>query len=621
MVEPLKVFKVVSHKTPVFMAPALTSELSRVCGAKLLREKGVYIFPAVYPFGLIVLDDLNIVTDNNLDVTPGAQAYLDYLKEVEVKVAQEYLDPGFSFITEPRAHQRTSVALAAYHPRFAILLGCGLGKTKVAIDLIRYLRFIGEPYRTLIVAPPIVLEKWEYEFEKHSENDFKLFRAHGPKQKLAEALEVLEPEDVDVVLTTHTTARFDHVVPHLDRLDLDAIIIDEAHKLKSPGSATTNELIALVRGKNRRHLLSGTVVAGNPRHLYGPLKFMGDFLVEPSKYLFDRRFLQFLDPKSPDKIKRNIVVGYRNLEILQKRLDRISIRRKPDDCEDLPPLRTIDVDYDLSSEQKSLYNELVRAYPYNVPEKFNIREEGFYAVRINKLSQILSGFYMRNIEEEPEDEDGDVEAAEDFFEEEVKPKKPETEVVQLASNPKLDHLKLLVDDILAEESNKVVIWARHKKELEDIQEAVSDYKFASIGGKSKSYAPAMAFDRDPDTRILVGQISMGEGFDAVSANYAIYYSADFDLMKYGQSRDRVYRIGQTRKVTVYRFRCKDSLEDFVYKVLEYKADVSDVLVAYNYCMICAQQDECLKADITMFSDGCSIQLSGERLVATPREIK
>lgn len=600
---------IVDKKTPYFTISATKPDFWRVFGAKLDMQSRLFRFPAVYPFGLDVLSDLDIVAEDTSEeytLDDHAARYKENLLESKKAIEEEFLDPEFEFITEPKEHQRLSLIQAYHMPRFGILLDCGLGKTKVAIDLLRYMKFKGEPCNALVMAPPVVLRKWAYlEFPKHAGDAFSPKVLHGTQAKVKKLFE----QDADVTIVSHAGPTSEYLFKHLTSQQYDVAIVDESHKLKTPPpkGALTAAAIDLSQGIPRKYLLSGTPTSGNPLHLYGQLAFLGDFLLpEKNLYMFRRRFLVFLDPKSKDKRRRNIVIGYKNAEILNRRLSKISIKRSKAECLDLPPVQTHDVSYLLAKEQVTLYNDLATSFAEAPPEEFKdlapkkdekgeVKDSGFYAIRVNKLAQILSGFYYKK------DEKGD------------------TSLVRFKKNPKLDSLKELVESILVSSDNKIVIWAKYKPELQDLKEALSEYNCSFIDGSSPNYDAAIDFDKDPDKRVLIGQISLGEGFDAVSANYMIYYGIDFDLGKYKQSHDRVHRLGQTRGVTVYRFRHPGTVEDFIYDALEFKDVVSNVLTERAYCIVCPDYKRCL-AKVLPFEQGCTIPVTGDRVVAKPRRI-
>ncbi|MEA0979227.1 DNA helicase, partial [Lysinibacillus irui] len=57
----------------------------------------------------------------------------------------------------------------------------------------------------------------------------------------------------------------------------------------------------------------------------------------------------------------------------------------------------------------------------------------------------------------------------------------------------------------------------------------------------------------------------------------IFYTPTYSLQDYDQSLGRAYRNGQDKKVTVYHFITKDTIEELIYGALKTKKDFTDEL--------------------------------------------
>ena len=84
----------------------------------------------------------------------------------------------------------------------------------------------------------------------------------------------------------------------------------------------------------------------------------------------------------------------------------------------------------------------------------------------------------------------------------------------------------------------------------------------------------------------------------------VYYSVDWSLDHYDQSKDRNYRVGQTEKVTVYRLIASNTVDQFKVLALDLKQNMSALLVSRMACTHCAKASECLKNGIKLFDTGC-----------------
>ena len=84
----------------------------------------------------------------------------------------------------------------------------------------------------------------------------------------------------------------------------------------------------------------------------------------------------------------------------------------------------------------------------------------------------------------------------------------------------------------------------------------------------------------------------------------IFYSASLNLEDWLQALDRNHRIGQTSKTHVITLQCRESIDGQVYKLLDSKQDVRDLLQSNNTCKNCYKSIECFSKMIAPFSKKC-----------------
>lgn len=79
------------------------------------------------------------------------------------------------------------------------------------------------------------------------------------------------------------------------------------------------------------------------------------------------------------------------------------------------------------------------------------------------------------------------------------------------------------------------------------------------------------FRRDRDTLVLLASARIGgEGLTLVEANHVFLFNRWWNPSANNQARDRVVRIGQRRRVHVYKFCCLGTIEEAVERVLQTK---------------------------------------------------
>ena len=67
------------------------------------------------------------------------------------------------------------------------------------------------------------------------------------------------------------------------------------------------------------------------------------------------------------------------------------------------------------------------------------------------------------------------------------------------------------------------------------------------------------------------------GIELQYANIVVFYTPTYSYQDYEQALGRAYRNGQTKKVTVYRYITKDSIEQAIYGALKNKKDFTEQL--------------------------------------------
>ena len=637
MAEVLKLSGGYLGKTPVLgcIAKGRAAQLRRIPGAAINSERGVCYFPVYPPFHKNLLADIEAVF-GSYEMSPNAEKLMEDAFAQEELFKQGVLDrPGFSFKTKPFLHQKVSLIDLIYHPRKGLLLDCGLGKSKIAIDLINY---TGE--KTLIVVPATLITNWVAEFEVHSFKTLNIVTAnHYDPNKKKEALgifdtmesnpmldeagepvltgkgnprmeytlveRVLKPVDADVVIVSYdiAAAYYEEIAK---TFKFSSIILDESHRIKNVKSARTKALLELSQHCHRRVLMSGTMALNSPEDLYSQMSFLSPQILSRDYYTFRKDYIEFA------KWNPKIAVGVKNLHKLNKKIRKHTIRYTKEECLDLPKRHLANRYFDLGPSQKKLYEEILSDEDLYIDG--GVISKDHKIVAMQKLSQITGGFLYIGMKD-PRICDGcpNMTVCVDTG---VKPYTKSCSVVQvapkkktkrLADNPKLELCKELVEDILADAGNKILIWAKAIEELEMLEEALKKMKVKYVRIKDDPKTDVEPFENDDDVRVCLGNISMGIGFTANSANYTIYYSLSFNLEHYKQSIDRNYRIGQDKVVTVYHLIARDSIDERVMKAIENKEDIVESLLNNMECNRCKHSKRCLEAGIRQYGAGCIYQ--------------
>ena len=145
----------------------------------------------------------------------------------------------------------------------------GLGKTKIAIDILLYWLTETSIDTVLIVTKKQLVQNWLREFKNHTaikpavlntnkQNNFYIFT--GPARVVVTNFEILVSE-------------YDQFKLYLGTRNV-AIIIDESAKLKNPNAKVTRVFFDLSTLFKKRVIMTGTPVANRPYDIWAQIFFL-----------------------------------------------------------------------------------------------------------------------------------------------------------------------------------------------------------------------------------------------------------------------------------------------------------------------------------------------------------
>lgn len=625
-----------TYDTPIFTLKLRNSALKDAYGAMYHGKTQAWWFPAFYPVHQYVVSDLKKLVPG-LQLSKEAQAHLATLD------AEPALPASYTYLTPPYAHQEEGVKHIYRNLRAGLFYDPGLGKCKVTVD---FQRLTNIPL--LIVCPRIMLSTWAEEFIKHGNiTDVLVIDGSTKAKKLAQIDKAIERAPAAVVLTYGVASLY---YEQIAKIAYKGFIVDESHRIKQPFAKRTQALGHLAQRAHRRVLLSGTPSLGSPFDMYGQLRLLGKYFCPENWWAFRKKFGVFA-PHEQDAAVPKILLGYQKMDIINSRVNLICLRKTRAECLDLPDRVIIDTPIGLYPSQKKLYNTLItdRAFGAGesikqgiiegtinhasgpvLPEHVIIRET---VTLLSKLDQVSSGF-LYTTQTNPALCDG-CEHMASCSKDNIRPytrnctvvqKEPFSPTHHTADNARLEQCLDLLEDLLANENNKVIIWATYQQELDDLRYALksADIPFVSVQGGLSQEAVTRSvatFNNDAKTRVYLGQVSTGIGITLNSANYTIYYSLPWSLEHYIQSLDRNYRIGQGNKVTVYRLIARHTLDEAKVAALEQKIDFATLVSAKAVCATCPDYfTRCSKYNIVLYDKECKYDRKMHRSTAVVRLI-
>lgn len=443
-------------------------------------------------------------------------------------------------------NQEEAYQFTMSHNAVMLNMDMGTGKTRVAIDatLDRM-----DVTRVLVVCPKAVIPVWRVNLEKFAgDRPWKMYdRVNGTiKDKCEDIVEFMKEHKP---YTRYVVVNYDIVWREplgnaLRRIGFDAIILDESHRAKTAGSKVSKYLHLLGKRATYRLCLSGTPMANSPLDVYGQYRFLDSNIFGTNFNIFKEQYAVLAGPE------RRFVVGYKNLDELNRKFQSIAYTCKMSDVKDrlklpdvLPP--TI-VPVTLPPASMKLIRDLGKEF---VAE---IGESGSYVVLKNVLSKIIrfqqisSGF--------------------------VPAQEGPTEPVErkILHGEKENALVDILSDLPA--SKRVVVFGSFHYDLDSIMAAANKAErgYCEISGRINQYKD---WNEGKGTVLGVQLQSGSEGIDLTSSDIAIYYTLPYSLALFEQSKARVYRPGQTSDVRFVFILAKDTIDEDIYECLRQKRDL------------------------------------------------
>ena len=414
----------------------------------------------------------------------------------------------------------------------------GLGKTKMALDLVLHWLVSGAVDSALVVTKKSLIANWERETEFHThlrpiiigqDRRENFFAFNRPGRLYLAHYEVLHSE----------RGRFRLFA----RARCLGVILDEAQRIKNPRSRAAVALHSLAPFFARRVIMTGTPVANRPYDLWSQIYFldMGESLGKSFRaFKSEMDFSTQLEPDAETtKTFENRLVS------IYEKISRFTIRETKGSA-------------GISLPEKDIRNTVA-----------NLEQAQF--ILYEKYRRELAAEVLR---------DGvrDVDEAEQIL-------KRLLRLVQTASNPKLvdegytgtPGKLILLDEILAKKDPsgpKTIIWTGFTGNVDMIARRFFAMQPARMHGKrsiAERNKEVRRFMEDTECRILIATPgSAKEGLTLTVANHAIFFDRTFSLDDYLQAQDRIHRISQTNQCLVENIVASGTIDVWVEELLSAK---------------------------------------------------
>ncbi|HQP37657.1 MAG TPA: SNF2-related protein [Polyangiaceae bacterium] len=444
---------------------------------------------------------------------------------------------GTDVLAEPLfPYQREGVVHLATGGRALLADDMGLGKTVQAIAACELMRRSGEAHRVLIVTPASLKDQWAREIKRYA-GEQAVVVGGGPAYRR----EALLSDAPYKILNYELTWR---ELSHLQSLDADILVLDEAQRAKNFRTKTADTL----RNIPSRFLfvLTGTPIENRLDDLYSLLQ-----LIDPGRLGPLWKFnLDFHKQDVKGKI-----TGYKNLSALRERIAPVVMRRRKEEVLlQLPPLTEQTRYTSLTEEQRRLEeeyrNKAARLMKMAERRALTKEEQELLMKLLVKARQACNAAELCD---------------------------PKT---HHKGSPKLDEFEALVSEIVSQGTSKVLVFSEW---VEMLGLAAQRLERAGIGfetlhgGIPTDKRPSLLqrFREDPGLQVLLSSDAGGVGLNLQVASYVIHLDLPWNPGKLDQRTARAHRLGQTRGVSVTCLCAEEGIERGIEGTLQGKRAVRE----------------------------------------------
>lgn len=452
-----------------------------------------------------------------------------------------------NYKTKPYNYQIDGIQFGLNHDKWLLLDAPGLGKSLQIIYLAQELKQKKNIEHCLVICGLNTLKNnWKNEILQHSDLSCKILGERINKKgkcvigSVADRLNDLKnPINEFFVITNIETLRNDDIIKELksDKHNkFDMIVVDEMHTSKSPTSQQGKNLLKL--SANYMVGLTGTILMNSPLDAYVPLKWIGK---ERSTYTnFKFYYCNYTGQFN------NILLGYRNTDLLKDMLESVSLRRTKD-LLDLPE-KTIITEYvDMNDKQKIFYDNIKEGIIEQV-DKVHMSTSSLLAI-VSRLRQVTACPSILTSENIP--------------------------------SSKIERADDLTRQIL-QNGDKVVIFSTFKDTLKELYNQLKDLSPIVCTGDMKEEEInnyINIFQNDNNCKVMLATWQkMGTGITLTAASYAIFLDTPWTSAGFLQTQDRIHRIGSKKPVFIYNLVCRDTIDERVLELVNDKGAMSDYIV-------------------------------------------
>ena len=437
---------------------------------------------------------------------------------------------------KPWPQQLSQANLIASRPYLYSAADMGTGKSGAALLGVRACN------RVLIVCPIAVGPAWVKQIELWDKTREACLVVDGATAKRAERIK--NAGDRVAVIVNYDAVWRGEIGKQITKQHWDAIVLDEAHRIKSPSGRSSRWLAKLAAAKPsaKRICMSGTPTPHSPLDWWSQWRFLDPAMLGGSYTAFRTRIAR-THPRFP-----GFVLEYKTeaLAAMAARIDDHVYRVKADDVLSLPEILHVEMPVKLSKTGRDYYERLEEDMTATLETGETVTAANKLVV-VTRLQQATSGYAVTDGGEQV-----------------------------LIDSSKAAAIREWLEDLPP--SEPVVIFCKFISDIDAVEEILTKLgrSYSELSGRKKQLA---SWQQGDTVALVVQQQAGGVGVDCTRACYGAYFSLSHSLGDYEQSLARLRRPGQTRPCRIYHFVAENTVDQAIYAALQDKRDVVEEVLS------------------------------------------
>ncbi|MCP4123704.1 MAG: DEAD/DEAH box helicase [Bacteroidetes bacterium] len=468
----------------------------------------------------------------------------DFILKRRSQIAREQLTDGISkrkgyfdklIKTKLYAYQREGVLFAARAGRSMLADDMGLGKTIQAIAVAELYRKELNISKVLIISPTSLKYQWKNEIHKFSESNAKVVEGNMLKRQAQySANEFYKIISYGVVKND---------LKAINETNFDLVILDEAQRIKN-WETQTARYIKWIQSKHVL-VLTGTPLENKLEELYSVMQVVDPFKLGPLHYYLSNHQIRAAETGK--------VIGYKDLNLIKEAINDVVLRRtKKKVLKQLPKRQDKVIFVPMTETQMKMHGE----FQYDVCILVNKWRRHGFLNESDRNKLLINLNCMRMVSDST------------FILDQ-----------QTRFDTKVDELMNILENIFTTTEEKVVIFSQWERMTRLVAKELDNrkIKYENLHGSIPSHkreALFTNFNSDEATKVFLSTDAGGVGLNLQSASYLINLDLPWNPAVLEQRIGRIHRIGQKKNISVINLVSKDTIEERMLDVIQFKKSLS-----------------------------------------------